>query len=156
MLSKWLYQITNICYAKFERTNASFHRIRLHPFETREPIPDVQTTPQEWTLNPGMISKLEVFCARTWEWNTAGLFSTTIKMSLTYLFYLNLQNDQTKLWLKRVSFQALHHKDAGKTSKSRRFMAGSIRFVILATGIQEHRKPTSNNPRSSKCDLCYK
>ena len=43
------------------------HRIRLRSFTPRQPIPDVQTTAQEWKRDPKVIIKHDDLYARAWE-----------------------------------------------------------------------------------------
>ena len=43
------------------------HRMRLRLFTPRQPIPDIQTTSQEWKSDPEVIIKHDDLYARAWE-----------------------------------------------------------------------------------------
>ena len=43
------------------------HRMRLRSFTSRQPMPDVKTTPQEWKPDPEVTIKHDDLYARAWE-----------------------------------------------------------------------------------------
>ena len=45
----------------------TLHRMRIRPFQPREPIPDIQTTPKYWRPDPDVETTNEDLYARAWE-----------------------------------------------------------------------------------------
>ena len=45
------------------------HRIRLRQFTPRQPLPDMQMTPQKWISDPEVITKLDDLYAKALEYD---------------------------------------------------------------------------------------
>ena len=59
----------NIYLVRKPETNKTqvFHRMRLRLFTSRQPIPDLQTTSQDWKRDPRVIVKHDDLYAKAWE-----------------------------------------------------------------------------------------
>ena len=134
--------------------------MRLRPFTPRQPIPHVQTTAQEWKLDPEVIIRHDDLYARAWE----SEYETSIfdndqhepdsGNSPEVAVRHDLPNDETCSipgTIQEDSPEILPHTDeTGDGTYTEHYMEPDAEVDV------EPLSPTNTNPRSTKFDLRHK